>query len=330
MQNLFSEAAMCEDLAGVFHLVPERSSLCVWTKNAAVQGRAAVIPYVASLDLDVQSNLETTPRDIFLFFRGGCGHPDPSVRQMFAAGKMLRYEFVQAVTAAGEADMQATCSCDICDNHMPHQDLQASYRRSRFCPVLASNVQSSRRLSEVIMAGCIPVFIGPPFHALPLVGDVDYASMGIFINVTNSDWIDMTSANFLQNSMVTKVWPLEDAAAAATLVEVASLQEALRYLRNIPRQLETMKRRAVLRERWKLYYSAKPIGDGGDGQQSELAELLMQKMCRRAAASKRKMAARNEKNSVSASDRNVKLKLGEARSHGWHLFVGGGDDDGGR
>lgn len=46
--------------------------------------------------------------------------------------------------------------------------------RSVFCPVPASNTQSSRRLSEAMLTGCIPVFIGEPFHSLPLAADVDY------------------------------------------------------------------------------------------------------------------------------------------------------------
>lgn len=46
--------------------------------------------------------------------------------------------------------------------------LMAKMRRSLFCPIVASNVQSSRRLSEAVLNGCIPVFIGPPFHTLPL------------------------------------------------------------------------------------------------------------------------------------------------------------------
>lgn len=44
--------------------------------------------------------------------------------------------------------------------------------------------------------GCIPVFVGPPFHAMPLEQEVDYQRSAVFINVTNSkSWLgDMLMA----------------------------------------------------------------------------------------------------------------------------------------
>jgi hypothetical protein len=46
-------------------------------------------------------------------------------------------------------------------------------------PLLLGRSQSSRRVSEVILAGCIPVFLGPPFHTLPMAGDVDYRAFSV-------------------------------------------------------------------------------------------------------------------------------------------------------
>lgn len=57
--------------------------------------------------------------------------------------------------------------------------------RSIFCLVLAGDAQSTRRLSEIFMAGCIPVFIGPPYNSMPLADDVPYKSVGVFFNITN-------------------------------------------------------------------------------------------------------------------------------------------------
>lgn len=53
--------------------------------------------------------------------------------------------------------LQAACSCDICEGHQDHSEVLAKMRRSVFCPIVASNVQSSRRLSEAVLSGCIPV-----------------------------------------------------------------------------------------------------------------------------------------------------------------------------
>lgn len=49
--------------------------------------------------------------------------------------------------------LQAGCTCDICTGHMPHAELVQRMSRSVFCPIVASNTQSSRRLSEAILTG---------------------------------------------------------------------------------------------------------------------------------------------------------------------------------
>ena len=315
MRGLFSEEAMCEDLASVYNMVPERSSLCVWTPDSPSEGKSAIVPYLASLDIDLESDLLNVERDLFLFFRGGCGHPDPSIRSLFAAGKMLRYELVSVLDDANEEDVDAECSCDICDNHMPHAEVQDNYRRARYCPVLPSNVQSSRRLSEVILAGCIPVFIGPPFHTLPLSQFVDYASLAVFINISRPTWVNDSSPSYLQNHMVGKVWRLDDPAVEAAVVTVDTLEDAVQYLRAIPADVEASKRAAVLQERWKFYYGPVPEAQGGDGKTSALGELLMQQMCKRAAATKRRLRQAAAQG-VDLADSDVQIKQASVSSGG--------------
>jgi hypothetical protein len=54
---------------------------------------------------------EGQARDIFLYFRGGCGSPEPSVRPLFAAGKMLRYHLVQRLqNSAPDIQVRRACS----------------------------------------------------------------------------------------------------------------------------------------------------------------------------------------------------------------------------
>ena len=43
------------------------------------------------------------------------------------------------------------------------------YLNSKFCLMLPGDSQTSRRLPEAVMSGCVPVFMGPPFHSMPLV-----------------------------------------------------------------------------------------------------------------------------------------------------------------
>lgn len=62
--------------------------------------------------------------------------------------------------------------------------------QSLFCPVLPGDDQSSQHLTERYLMGCIPVFVGPPYHAMPLEQEVDYPRSAVFINVTNSrSWL---------------------------------------------------------------------------------------------------------------------------------------------
>ena len=82
--------------------------------------------------------------------------------------------------------VQAECSCSICKNKEPHSEVLDAMRRATFCPVLNGDTAASLRLSEVILAGCIPVFVGPPWHALPMVEDVDYESFAVFIEVKDA------------------------------------------------------------------------------------------------------------------------------------------------
>lgn len=49
-----------------------------------------------------------------------------------------------------------------------HKSVLQQMAASAFCLIMPGNSQSSQRLTEAFLAGCIPVFIGPPWHSLPL------------------------------------------------------------------------------------------------------------------------------------------------------------------
>jgi len=38
------------------------------------------------------------------------------------------------------------------------------------------------------MAGCIPVFIGGPFPAIPFLDELRYSAAAVFVNVTDAAW----------------------------------------------------------------------------------------------------------------------------------------------
>ena len=49
----------------------------------------------------------------------------------------------------------------------PHRPMLESMAASLFCLILPGNSQSSQRITEAFLTGCIPVFLGPPWHTLP-------------------------------------------------------------------------------------------------------------------------------------------------------------------
>ena len=65
---------------------------------------------------------------------------------------------------------------------MPYEELQAQMHRSTFCLLPPGGTASSRRLTDVVLSGCIPVFIGPPWHAMPLARHLDYTTFAVFVN----------------------------------------------------------------------------------------------------------------------------------------------------
>ena len=58
----------------------------------------------------------------------------------------------------------------------PHQGMLESMAGSVFCLIMPGNSQSNQRLTEAFIAGCIPVFLGPPWHTLPFATEVGHAS----------------------------------------------------------------------------------------------------------------------------------------------------------
>ena len=84
------------------------------------------------------------------------------------AGKLMRYWF-SYVEWGADPEMDVRCT-DSELNPQGHQEFKAMFdamRHSRFCPAFPGDAASTRRLSEIFLAGCVPVFLGPPYHSMP-------------------------------------------------------------------------------------------------------------------------------------------------------------------
>ena len=97
------------------------------------------------------------------------------------------------------SDLDVQCS----ENELggSHEDYVVAFNKmehSVFCLVLPGDAQSTRRLTETFLAGCIPVFLGPPFNTMPLAEDVPYQSLGVFFNITDyAGWLNKVESHLL-------------------------------------------------------------------------------------------------------------------------------------
>ncbi len=168
-------------------------------------------------------------------------------------------------------DVDVSC---IEDNDPKQSEIIHSMRRSTFCPVLASGTQASRALPSAALTGCIPVFFGPPFHALPFAGDIDYRNIAVFFNITESgkEPEPETVEEKLRPKPPGNLEP--NAGILDSIIEVPTFTAAVEYLRTIPKErIESM--RAVLdTERFKFYYPPLP-----GKKVSAAGEIMLRRMC---------------------------------------------------
>ena len=59
-------------------------------------------------------------------------------------------------------------------------------KSSVFCLVLPGDSQSSRWTSQVVMSGCVPVFVGPPYASMPFPIDFGYGFASLVFNITDT------------------------------------------------------------------------------------------------------------------------------------------------
>ena len=96
-----------------------------------------------------------------------------------------------------------------------------------FCLVLAGDAQSTRRLSEIFMAGCIPVFVGPPYNSMPLAEDVHYKSIGVFFNISNyKSWLpEVRPADGAIKAAEAMLWDLRSVTALRPRADCRYMQK---------------------------------------------------------------------------------------------------------
>ncbi|CAL8469724.1 g9266 [Coccomyxa elongata] len=182
-------------------------------------------------------------RDIDIFFQGHC-----SDHLLALSIRKFTIEYLEGLHLPS---VQASC-----DKSNTHKDLRDLLRRSKFCLVIAGETASTRRLTDAMLAGCIPVFLGPPWHSLPLAQWVDYASFAIFIELAGIRDMDIATPavpfsepplDKSAKSVYQHNWWILDADISIVTRTIGSVSEIYPLLKAVPAK-EVAQRQANLKK----------------------------------------------------------------------------------
>ena len=123
--------------------------------------------------------------EYLLFFKAGCSESE-------SVGMRMRHHFITAML--GEAGVLTSCAGADTNASLTPGAYLRELQGSRFCLVLPGDTPSSSRLSEIMLAGCIPVFAGPPWVLLPLLPAVPYQRVALFFRMSSAVWISKKDA----------------------------------------------------------------------------------------------------------------------------------------
>jgi hypothetical protein len=202
--------------------------------------RFLVAPYVAAANPFLRAPLHAAASDSsLLFFHGTCRNGDSD-----SSGMRLRHHVIAALKAAPSLPdalpTSVACACAICPAAAGHDALLRDLAHARFCLIIPGDTASSRRLSEVMAAGCVPVFVGPPWHALPLSPFIDYFSFALFFHLVEQPWLRGDTGIFEPDP-----WTAQTLLSGKGVSRVSGVPELLRRLQGMDNAEVARRRRGV-------------------------------------------------------------------------------------
>ena len=304
----------CARLKRSFLLASERAVFCDNDRNRALHGESLILPLVVTQHVNLSSSAavaadersggsstitatsstSTTSRSTFLYFNSRCpvdvatrrfliigrGGADEQLEELkhgaSLAGEPSRlgqYFLAGMLSELGSAGGDVLVSC-LHKTYPSQEEIMSGMKRSIFCPIMASGSQATRLLPAAAFSGCIPVFFGPPWAAIPLAHDIDYPAFSFFFNVTDSGHHEPE----LSPEEALKPRPPGDLELIpeieSEVIQVATFKAALKYLRSVPEERVGEMQGALETERLKLYYPPAP------GQERSVAgDVIVHRMC---------------------------------------------------
>lgn len=156
-------------------------------------------------------------------------------------GLKIRAALVNTLVKSPETSrVLAKCTCSNCNSSATYKTVRKELAESRFCLVVPGDTVSSRRLSDAIVAGCIPAIVGEPWHALPYLPYLNYSDFAVFVRIREPPFqrlgpANMTTKNDLRITFAQD--PLEERFLgnnSKIVKELESAKDLLGYLESIP------------------------------------------------------------------------------------------------
>lgn len=241
-----------------YFLAPQPSQMCTIDQARA---NLTIVPYNAVAHAPTLKQTMRSERIHLVWFRGDCHGPD--------SGKLLRSFFTNAIEQSEYAsDPRVIVTCKGQNHTQTTREMLAS----NFCLSISGDETSTRRISETIVSGCIPVFVGPPWHTRPLPVHIPWDEIALFFELRNSSR-----------------WSSGGDASSDRLIRLDALQalpeNAIKYLVDEPRDvvkiLETYSSGTIARFRSRVVAYRSNIMYGGHepGQASFGPLAIMDSMC---------------------------------------------------
>ncbi|CAK0784428.1 hypothetical protein CVIRNUC_007632 [Coccomyxa viridis] len=262
---------LCDDFQHAMHIVVERGQRNICKAYWEISKKLMIVPYVpGSTDnreplLGFQQPiLPLEERQNLLFFRATCLpfmylYPNNT---RISTGKVMRHDVALALGKSGP-NVDAMCTDkEFGGRFLSFQKVMDRMKSTLFCLVLPGDSASARRTSEIFMAGCIPVFLGPPYGSMPLAeeGGIDYKASSLFFNVTEyRGWIDDDMVWEIPRDErpfhVCNPWTwIPDIPVRDVAVQLQTVDELMDHLRTIPRSVLDQKLQAVMSQRQKFSF----------------------------------------------------------------------------
>lgn len=182
--GLWSGIDVCAKSFQATLIVPEQVRCIDSMSFTFLHAQTIVSPYYSSIPLlpRCKSILKypTLFRNKTLTAHATCGASN---------GKLMRavvFRRLNEVYKTLNKSSEVSISCTSTSDRLSDDQYAELLFMSRFCLVLPGDSQSSRRLTDVIISGCVPVFVGPPFHTLPFLPLLKYEDMALFFHVKDS------------------------------------------------------------------------------------------------------------------------------------------------